>query len=287
MRQLKQIHAQIITDDTFFPHETSLELSKLTSFCAVSPNGSIPYAKTIFNYQENPSIPLYNALIRGFCCSKHPLEAVALHKKMLQKGLGGPLDKSGSALFIFGDSTVDTGNNNYMVTKDENQGDWKPYGQNGFREAMGRFSDGRIIVKFIGVLSSTNEGLAIDLDTQLKHWGTSIIDQKLWSCRGKAAYIRSGLFHQYWKYLGNPQMQELRDPKGYVGMVIGNYTKAIQFFVKRARRFGFLSLSPLGCLPALRAINPKANKGGCFEEASALGLAHNSALKAALTSLEH
>ncbi|KAK2980165.1 hypothetical protein RJ640_029712 [Escallonia rubra] len=87
MRQLKQIHAQIITDDAFFPHETSLELSKLTSFCAVSPNGSLPYAKTIFNYQENPSIPLYNALIRGFCCSKHPLEAVALHKKMLQKGL--------------------------------------------------------------------------------------------------------------------------------------------------------------------------------------------------------
>lgn len=58
-------------------------------------------------------------------------------------------------------------------------------------------------------------------------------------------------------------------------------------YEKRARKFGFLSLSPLGCLPALRALNPKANKGGYFEEACALAQAHNNALKAVLTSLEH
>ena len=46
-------------------------------------------------------------------------------------------------------------------------------------------------------------------------------------------------------------------------------------------------MSPLGCLPALRALNPEANKDGCFEAASALALAHNNALSNVLTSLEH
>lgn len=59
-------------------------------------------------------------------------------------------------------------------------------------------------------------------------------------------------------------------------------------YEKGGRKFAFLSLSPLGCLPALRALNPdKANEGGCFEAASALALAHNNALTAVLTGLEH
>lgn len=56
------------------------------------------------------------------------------------------------AFFIFGDSTVDSGNNNYINTIPENKADYKPYGQNGFfQEPTGRFSDGRVIVDFIGM----------------------------------------------------------------------------------------------------------------------------------------
>lgn len=61
-------------------------------------------------------------------------------------------------------------------------------------------------------------------------------------------------------------------------------------YEKGGRKFGFLSLSPLGCLPALRVLNPKASElegGGCFEGACELALAHNNALKAVLTSLEY
>jgi hypothetical protein len=54
-------------------------------------------------------------------------------------------------LFIFGDSTADPGNNNYINTTAGMRADWKPYGQNGFFEApTGRFSDGRVFVDFIG-----------------------------------------------------------------------------------------------------------------------------------------
>lgn len=56
------------------------------------------------------------------------------------------------AFFIFGDSSVDSGNNNYINTIPENKADYKPYGQNGFfQEPTGRFSDGRVIVDFIGM----------------------------------------------------------------------------------------------------------------------------------------
>lgn len=60
---------------------------------------------------------------------------------------------AGAALFIFGDSTVDVGNNNYITTTPENRADVKPYGQNGFFEGpTGRFSDGRVIVDYIGII---------------------------------------------------------------------------------------------------------------------------------------
>ncbi|KAG4949512.1 hypothetical protein AAZX31_15G173500 [Glycine max] len=231
------------------------------------------------------------------------------------------------AFFILGDSTVDSGNNNYINTIPENKADYKPYGQNGFfQEPTGRFSDGRVIVDFIaeyanlplippflqpnadysnganfasggaGVLVETNQGLVIDLQTQLSHFEEVriLLSEKLGEKKAKeliseAIYFFSIGSNDYMGgYLGNPKMQESYNPEQYIRMVIGNLTQAIQtLYEKGARKFGFLSLSPLGCLPALRALNPEANKDGCFEAASALALAHNNALSNVLTSLEH
>ncbi|XP_052180960.1 GDSL esterase/lipase 5-like [Diospyros lotus] len=232
---------------------------------------------------------------------------------------------SASPLFVFGDSTVDPGNNNYIDTIPENRANYAPYGQNGFFHGpTGRFSDGRVIVDFIaeyaklplippflepsaeyvagvnfasggaGILPETNQGLVIDLKTQLKHFGEvrkALGDEeaarKLIS---EAVYFISIGSNDYMGgYLGNPTMRLRHHPEEYVGMVIGNLTQAIQeLYEVGARKFGFLSLSPLGCLPALRALNPKGEESGdCFEEACSLALAHNNALKLVLTNLEH
>lgn len=69
-----------------------------------------------------------------------------------KKSYGHAVEKSSPcSFFIFGDSTVDAGNNNYINTIPENQANYKPYGHNGFFEnPTGRFSDGRIIVDYIG-----------------------------------------------------------------------------------------------------------------------------------------
>ena len=54
------------------------------------------------------------------------------------------------ALFIFGDSLFDAGNNNYINTNSDYQANYEPYGENFFKYSTGRFSDGRIIPDFIG-----------------------------------------------------------------------------------------------------------------------------------------
>nr|POF03217.1 gdsl esterase/lipase 5 [Quercus suber] len=188
--------------------------------------------------------------------------------------------------FIFGDSTVDPGNNNYINTISAYQANYKPYGHNGFfEEPTGRFSDGRVIVDFIaeyaelpvippflqpsaefingvnfasggsGILPETNQGQVIDFQTQIKHFEEvqKSLTKKLGEARAnelfsEAVYFISIGSNDYMGgYLGNPKMQEYYAPEEYVGLVIGNLTQAIQvLYEKGGRKFGFLSLSPLG-----------------------------------------
>lgn len=56
------------------------------------------------------------------------------------------------ALYVFGDSTVDCGTNNYINTTRDFRGDFPPYGRDFFERPTGRFSNGRVIVDFIGKL---------------------------------------------------------------------------------------------------------------------------------------
>lgn len=58
-----------------------------------------------------------------------------------------------TALFIFGDSLFDVGNNNYINTTTLDQANFWPYGETYFKSPTGRFSDGRLITDFIGTVS--------------------------------------------------------------------------------------------------------------------------------------
>lgn len=55
------------------------------------------------------------------------------------------------ALFVFGDSFFDPGNNNYIKTTTLDQANFWPYGETYFKYPTGRFSDGRLISDFIGI----------------------------------------------------------------------------------------------------------------------------------------
>jgi hypothetical protein len=52
------------------------------------------------------------------------------------------------AIFAFGDSSVDTGENNYVSTS--TRADFLPYGMTHFKRPTGRFCDGRLVVDFLG-----------------------------------------------------------------------------------------------------------------------------------------
>ncbi|XP_002533239.2 GDSL esterase/lipase 5 isoform X2 [Ricinus communis] len=53
------------------------------------------------------------------------------------------------SLFIFGDSFLDAGNNNYIKTRTIDQANYRPYGETYFNFPTGRFSDSRLISDFI------------------------------------------------------------------------------------------------------------------------------------------
>uniref|UniRef100_A0A0D6QRY5 SGNH hydrolase-type esterase domain-containing protein n=1 Tax=Araucaria cunninghamii TaxID=56994 RepID=A0A0D6QRY5_ARACU len=54
-----------------------------------------------------------------------------------------------SALFVFGDSLADAGNNNYLNTSIVARANFPPYGKSFFGTATGRFSDGRTVFDFL------------------------------------------------------------------------------------------------------------------------------------------
>jgi hypothetical protein len=63
------------------------------------------------------------------------------------------LPKKHVALFIFGDSLFDAGNNDYINTTTDTQANFGPYGETFFKYPSGRFSNGRLIPDFIGKMS--------------------------------------------------------------------------------------------------------------------------------------
>ena len=55
-----------------------------------------------------------------------------------------------AALFVFGDSLFEAGNNNYFDSLPGFKSNYWPYGKTTFQFPTGRVSDGRIMIDFIG-----------------------------------------------------------------------------------------------------------------------------------------
>ncbi|XAR51290.1 hypothetical protein NMG60_11005884 [Bertholletia excelsa] len=229
------------------------------------------------------------------------------------------------ALFIFGDSTVDAGNNNYINTTTSFQANFWPYGETFFGFPTGRPSNGRLIPDFIaefaelplippckqpylhqfakgvnfasagaGVLVETFQGLAIDLKTQVAYFKEvrnslkkQLGEEKAERLLARAVYLFSIATNDYLSpFLSNSSNYFSYPREAYVGMVIGNLTAAIQEVYKiGGRKFGFVNMAPWGCVPLAKALN-QANNGECIEELKKSVNLHNIALPKALQELE-
>ncbi|KAK3410655.1 hypothetical protein EUGRSUZ_J02601 [Eucalyptus grandis] len=231
-----------------------------------------------------------------------------------------------AALFAFGDSYLDPGNNNYINTTALDQANFWPYGETYFKFPTGRFSDGRLVSDFIaeyaglplippylqpgvrnwrhgvnfasagaGALAETFKGSVIDLKTQLGYFkkAATQLRQELGEAKAELTISRGvymfsiGSNDYNSPFLTNSTILSSYSKSVYAGMVISNLTKVIQeIYGIGGRKFGFMNLPPLGCLPGIRII--KAEQGGrCLEEASSLANLHNHALSKLLAKLEH
>ncbi|MBA0864443.1 hypothetical protein Goshw_002950 [Gossypium schwendimanii] len=235
------------------------------------------------------------------------------------------LPKKHVPFFIFGDSILDAGNNNYINTSTLDQANFWPYGLTFFNYPTGRFSDGRLIPDFIakyaklplippflhpgfrqyylgvnfasagaGALVETFQGFVIDLKTQLRYYYKvdSWFRHKLGNDEAKAIMSRAvhlfsiGTNDYASPFLTNSTILNNYNKSTYVGMVIGNITTVINGIYKRGgRKFAFINLPDLGCVPGMRIIK-SGNNGSCFEEATRLASLHNKALSKLLYELE-
>ncbi|CAL5373268.1 unnamed protein product [Camellia sinensis] len=200
-----------------------------------------------------------------------------------------PSDDNHVALFIFGDSIFDVGNNNNINTTTTTffQANFWPYGETTFNYPTGRCCDGRLIPDFIaeyaklplippymqlsnnhqftngvnfasggaGALVETFKGLVIDLKTQVANFKKvekslmkQLGDKEAKKILSRAIYLIS---------IG----------KEYAEMVIGNLTQVVQeIYETGGRKFGFVDVGPLGCVPFARVMLNQENSHECLED---------------------
>ncbi|KAK8550454.1 hypothetical protein V6N13_118972 [Hibiscus sabdariffa] len=219
------------------------------------------------------------------------------------------------ALFIFGDSLFDPGNNNYINTITEFQANFIPYGETFFKYPTGRFSDGRLIPDFIaqfaglpiipaylkpgkhkftdgvsfasggaGALVESHQGFVVDLETQIKYFKRveKSLRQELGDADAKklltrAVYMISVGVNDYLTKNSSASQEE------FTSMVLGNLTVALkEIYKKGGRKFGLPNMIPLGCVPYM-----KAQSGGPGnDEVTALAKSHNARLPKTLDKLK-
>ncbi|KAI4355382.1 hypothetical protein L6164_004162 [Bauhinia variegata] len=230
-----------------------------------------------------------------------------------------------AALFVFGASVFDAGNNNYIRTSTDNQANFSPYGETFFKYPTGRFSDGRLIPDFIaeyaglpllfpylypgyrrysdgvnfasagsGALDETRRGQVLNLNTQLNHFKnvSKLLRHEIGDVEATKELLSNAVYlfnvgtNDYFVYLAN--QSNVFSPQQYVDLVIGNLTTVIQEIYKNGgRKFGMLGVGPLGCLPAAKVfVNGSQGSSSCLEEAQTLARLHNKALAIALHKLE-
>ncbi|EXC01343.1 GDSL esterase/lipase 2 [Morus notabilis] len=160
-----------------------------------------------------------------------------------------------AALFVFGNSFYDPGNNNYINTTTEYQENFWSYGETFFRFPTGSFSDGRLIPDVITELFQESEKAVKEQSVrEAKELISSAV--YLFSVGGND-YLSPLMF--------NSSLYDKFSKKEYVAMVLGNLAQVIKGIYKiGGRKFGLGSLLPLGCLPGTKILQP-GNTG--FKEA--------------------
>ncbi|KAK9923820.1 hypothetical protein M0R45_032220 [Rubus argutus] len=235
------------------------------------------------------------------------------------------LEHKAAALFVFGDSLFDTGNNQYLNTSErELSGTYWPYGETFFHHPTGRFSDGRIVPDFIrhfaklpiippylqpgphnftdgtnfasadaGILVETNPG-TINLSLQLSYFKAvkrllqqQLGDEEAKSLLKRAVYLISMGANDYVAFFSNYPSASESFQQEFVANVISKLTTVLkEIYNLGGRNFAFQNAGPAGCTPSLKQAYNTELSDGCIEALNSLIRLHNTALVNVLQELE-
>lgn len=83
MSELKQLHGLMITTSLI---KNVVPLSKLIDYLTKHEPGKLNYAESLFNQIDQPSVYIWNSMIRGYAISRNPNRALEMLKQMHLKG---------------------------------------------------------------------------------------------------------------------------------------------------------------------------------------------------------
>ncbi|CAN6444211.1 unnamed protein product [Victoria cruziana] len=226
------------------------------------------------------------------------------------------------AVFVFGDSTVDPGNNNYWLTPFK--GNFPPYGSNfPGHIATGRFCDGKLatdfLASYLGIKELVPPYLDPTLDEQELLTGVSFAfagsgyDPRTASNAGVLSVVQQLECMKEWlarmeNAVGHARASEIMADSVFVtsagtndfvygyGLFIEEYEQFIldqvRVFLKGlyelgARRVTFTGLPPIGCLPLVMTINIRdAFIRQCIDGLNTMAVSYNCKLRSMLSEMK-
>ncbi|KAK1358545.1 GDSL esterase/lipase 1-like [Heracleum sosnowskyi] len=242
--------------------------------------------------------------------------------KLWEKERSSNINNHKAALFVFGDSLYDPGNNNYISTTNTSfQANFWPYGKSYFSEPTGRFTDGRIIPDFIceyaglqvippylqpgnhhylyganfasggaGALDETNPGMVVNLNTQLNQFKNVADQLKQRLGDEEALVLLSRSVYMISIGINDYLSTAKRDSEQYRSMIIGNLTSVLKAIYKTGgRKFSFVTIPPFSSVPSIKAQKAEIKTTGedvYREDITALVQQHNKAISENLEKLE-
>ncbi|WCJ39440.1 GDSL lipase [Euphorbia peplus] len=217
------------------------------------------------------------------------------------------------AIFVFGDSIFDPGNNNFINLSSATKADRWPYGETFFNFSTGRYCDGRIIPDFIAMnaslppwkpylqqngtqksfrhganfaaggahaISENNPGW-INLKEQLSFFknASKILSNEVGEEEAKkilmeAVYMTSIGGDDFATFIGDDHPNSTQIQQ-FIDLVIGNITQVImEIYDMGGRKFAIQNIGPMGCAPrSLQSYDVPSNE--CYEFMNDIIRQHN------------
>ncbi|XP_023644097.1 GDSL esterase/lipase EXL6 isoform X2 [Capsella rubella] len=195
---------------------------------------------------------------------KEKIFVLALFSTYLFSLAADDKNTSFSALYAFGDSVLDTGNNNFLLTL--LKGNYWPYGWNfDYKIPTGRFGNGRVFTDLVGgsgIDDLTSKTLRVlSAADQIKDFKEYLKKLKKIVKRKKKVkeIISNAVFlisegNNDLGYFIAPAVLRLQSPNLYTSRMVGWTKQFLQdLYDLGARKFAVLGVMPVGCLPIHRA----------------------------------